>query len=412
MAAINEVVVIDAIRTPTGKAGWGGKKQGQLSPISAQSVGALILDELVGRVQKKAPQFNPHEIEDIAFGCLSQIGDQGMNLARMATLASQLPYDAAGWTLNRYCNAGLQAINSMAQAIMVGAGDIMIAAGIEMMSRYGMGSDFEVVTAANWPVELDSRASERGGFSIMGVCAEIVADMYELHKEEMDRFGLWSHQKALKAMEDEKAYKKRVIPINVAGSGKSPIYAKKDESPRPKCLLDPDAAYADIKNLPPRFRENGKVTAGNSSGIVDGGAGVMLMSASKAKNLGLKPMVRVRSMAVAGSDPNVMLLGPIPAMKKALSRANLTMDDIGVFEPNEAFASPVLAFCKEFGLAFDDPRINPTGGAIAIGHPIGCSGVLYFTEMLHWMVNNNVKYGLQTLCGGGGIGIATIVELV
>jgi len=225
----------------------------------------------------------------------------------------------------------------------------------------------------------------------------------------LDNFGLWSQQKAVKAIRDEEWYKKKIIPVIIEREGKR-ITVDKDEPPRVFALESPEVAYQKMKELEPRFKENGKITAGNSSGIVDGAAATLLMSKQKANELGLEPMVTIRSMAVSGSEPVIMLLGPIPAMKKALARARITFNDIDVWEPNEAFASPVLAFCQEFSLDYNSPKINPTGGAIAIGHPIGCSGVLYFTEMVHWMVRHNLKWGLQTLCGGGGVGIATTVE--
>jgi acetyl-CoA acetyltransferase family protein len=241
----------------------------------------------------------------------------------------------------------------------------------------------------------------------------MVAEKYDLSREDMDKFGLWSNQKAIAALRDEEWYRKRIVPIKVEVEDEPTTIVDKDEPPYAKCLDEPEAAYEKMTKLEPRFKkleEGGRVTAGNSSKIVDGAAACMLMSKEKAKELGLKPMVTIRSMAVGGSEPKIMLLGPIPAMNKALARAGITMEDVEVFEPNEAFASPVLAFCKEFGMAYDDPRINPTGGAIAIGHPIGASGVIYFTEMAHWMVRNDLTWGLQTLCGGGGVGIATVVE--
>lgn len=407
---LREVVVVEAVRTPTGRSGWAGAaKGGVFADVSAQHLLATALRGLVKRVMEKSSSFDPREIEDVAVGCLSQIGEQGLNVGRIGVLAADLPDEVAGWTVNRYCNAGLQAINSQAHALMCGAGDIAIAAGVESMSHYSMGSDFMVAGQAGLPATLHPRAMERGALNPMGVSAQMVADRYGLSREDMDRFGLWSHQKAVRAMREEEWYRKRIIPVEVEGEGGTRL-VERDEPPREQALDDPEAAYAKMAALPPRFKEGGTVTAGNSSAIVDGAAAVMLMTAEKAEKLGLELYARILSTAVAGSEPLIMLLGPIPAMRKALDRAGITMDDVDVFEPNEAFASPVLAFCKEFGLGFDDPRINPTGGAIAIGHPIGCSGVLYFTEMVHWMARHNLKYGLQTLCGGGGVGIATVVD--
>jgi len=410
---LKEVVIVEAVRTPTGRSGWAGAaKGGAFSNVSAQHLLVAALRGLVDRVKEKAADFDEASIEDVAVGCLSQIGEQGLNVGRIGVLAADLPDVVAGWTVNRYCNAGLQAIDSQAHALMCGAGEIAIAAGVESMSHYAMGSDFTVAGQAGLPTTLHPRAVERGALNPMGVSAQMVADRYELAREDMDRFGLWSHQKAAQAMRDDQWYRKRVVPVEVDGEGGEKVIVDKDEPPRAQALDDPDAAYQKMASLAPRFKEGGTVTAGNSSAIVDGAAAVMLMTAEKAEGLGLEPLARIVSTAVAGSEPLIMLLGPIPAMRKALERAGITMDDIDVFEPNEAFASPVLAFCTELGLDFDDPRINPTGGAIAIGHPIGCSGVLYFTEMVHWMARNNLRYGLQTICGGGGVGIATVVERV
>lgn len=407
---LREVVVVDAVRTPTGRSGWAGAaKGGVFSDVSAQHLLVTALRGLIDRVKEKAPDFDEVAIEDVAVGCLSQIGEQGLNVGRVGVLAADMPEEVAAWTVNRYCNAGLQAINSQAHALMCGAGDIAIAAGVENMSHYGMGSDMQAAMQAGMPVSIHPRAIERFALAPMGASAQMLADRYELAREDMDRFALWSHQKAVQAMRDREWYEKRIVPVEVESDGEKVVVAE-DEPPRAQAVDDPEAALAKISALPPRFRDDGTVTAATSSAIVDGAGAVMLMTADKAEELGLEPMVRIVSTAVAGSEPLIMLLGPVPAMRKALERARITMDDVNVFEPNEAFVPPVLAFCIEFGLDFDDPRINPTGGACAIGHPIGCSGVLYFTEMVHWMARNDLKYGIQTLCGGGGVGIATVVE--
>lgn len=410
MGGLREVVVVDAVRTPTGKSGWAGmEKRGAFSEVSAQHLLATVLRKLVDIVKEKSSSFDEKQIEDVAVGCLSQIGEQGMNIGKLGALAAGLPDETAGWSINRYCPSGLQAINSQAQALMCGCGEVAIAAGVESMSHYAMGSDFQAALSAGLPASLHPLAEKRGALTLMGTAAEMVAEKWKLSREDQDRLGLWSHQKAVRAMRETEWYRKRVVPVEVEKEGKTTA-VERDEPPRAPALDDPDAAYEKMRALEPRFKEGGTVTAGNSSGIVDGAAATMLMTREKADELGLEPMVKFKSMAVAGSDPVIMLEGPIPAMRKALTRAGLTMDDIEVWEPNEAFASPVIAFCKEFKVAFDDPRINPTGGAIAIGHPIGCTGVLYFTEMVHWMVRKNLRYGLQALCGGGGVGIATVVE--
>ena len=409
MPELREVVVVDAVRAPTGRAGWGGKKQGVFHDVSAQTMLANVMAELIRRVQAKAPAFDVGDIEDIAVGCGNQIGEQA-RIGWLVRIALGLPAEVAGWTMERACPASLQAINAQAQAIMCGHGDVMIAGGVEMMSRYPLGSNLDAAVKAGIPVLSDPRVAERG-FVLMGVAAEMVAERYDLSREAMDRFGLWSQQKAVQAVRDREWYQRRVVPITVERDGQA-VVVERDEGLREEAVDDPEAAWERMSRLEPRFKENGLVTAGSSSGIVDGAAAVMLMSREKADELGLEPMVRVRSVAVGACDPVIMLLGPIPAMRKALARGDLTMSDMDVIETNEAFASPVLAQCLEFGLAFDDPRINPTGGAIAIGHPIGGSGALYFTEMVHHMVRHDLRYGIQTLCGGGGQAAATIVERV
>lgn len=409
---MKKCVVVDAVRVPIGKSGWNGmKKGGQFAQVSAQVLLGSVVAELVKRVKSRSSAFDLKEIDDIAVGCLSQIGEQGGNIGRLVVFLADLPEEVAGMTIDRYCNAGLQAINSMAQAIISGCGDIMIAAGVEHMSHYPLMSSISAAEAAGLPVMISDKIYERNVFVPMGVAADLVAKKYNITREECDKFALWSHQKATKAMRDKEWYSKRIAPISIPQSDGTTKIVEVDETVRTQSLDEPDAAYSKLTTLEPRFTTDGVHTAGNSSQIADGAAATMLMSEEKADELGLKPMATIKSMAVAGDDPTIMLLGPIPAMKKALKRAgNLRMEDMEIIEPNEAFASPPLAFAKEFGYALDDPRVNPTGGAIALGHPIGASGVIYFTEMVYEMQRKNLRYGIQTLCGGGGVGIATVVE--
>ena len=420
---VREVVVVEAIRLPVGKSSRAqmDKYGGYYRNMSSQDMLAVILESVVDRVQAKSSAFDAHEIEDVHVGILTQIGDQGGNIARVAQLmARNIPDVVAAATVNRYCNAGLQAINTCTNAIKVGDGDIMIAAGVENLTHYSMGIDIQLGTF----IDVDqiyahfsprmSDLQERMSF-VQGESAEQVAEKYDLSREDMDKFGLWSHQKATKTMRDKEAYEKRVVPIDVEieqpdGSTDEQTISE-DQTIRSICLDDPDTAWNQMCGLQPVFREEGRVTAGNSSQISDGASAVMLMAREKADELGLKPMVKILSTAVAGDDPQLMLTGPIPAMERALKRAgDLTMADMHCIEPNEAFASPCLAFAKHFDYEFDDPRVNPYGGAIAIGHPIGASGVQFFANMVHYLVNTNQRYGIQTLCGGGGVGIATVVE--
>lgn len=419
MPELRECVVIDGVRTPIGKSGWKGmEKGGMFANTSAQDLAGAAMSHLIKKVQKKCGAFNPAEIEDCAMGCLSQIGEQAGNLGRLIPLLVDLPEEIAGWTVDRYCNAGLQAINAQAHAIMVGSGDIMIAGGVEHMSHYPMGSA-RLTTQGKYPFMKNRMFKMKKSFIMMGQSAELVAQKYGLTREDLDNFGAWSHQKAVTAMRDKEWYKQRIAPVetlvkrvNETGEKvKETIIRDTDETPRTIYLDNPEVAREKLQKLKPRFNYGNNVcTAGNSSQIVDGAAAVLLMSREKADELGLKPMASIVSTAVAGSEPIIMLLGPIPAQQKALKRAGKTMDDMQIIEPNEAFASPCLAFAKEFNYAFQDPRVNPTGGAIAIGHPIGASGVIYFIEMVWEMVRQNMKWGIQTLCGGGGVGIATVVK--
>ncbi len=417
--------MVDSIRLPVGKSSRAqmDKLGGYYRNSSSQDMLIHVLESLVDRIQTKSSTFDAHEIEDVHVGILSQIGDQGGNIARIAQLmARNIPDIVAGATVNRYCNAGLQAINTCTNAIKVGDGDIMIAAGVENLTHYSMGIDFQIGTFIDVEqihAQFSERMSdlqERMSF-VQGESAEQVADKYDLSREDMDKFGLWSHQKATQGMRDSELYEKRVVPVEVEIENRDGTMETKtvtrDQTIREICLDDPETAWEQMERLNPVFREEGRVTAGNSSQISDGASAVMLMAREKADELGLKPLVRILSTAVAGDDPQLMLTGPIPAMERALARAdNLTMEEMHCIEPNEAFASPCLAFAKHFDYSFEDPRVNPYGGAIAIGHPIGASGVQFFTNMVHYLVNTNQRYGIQTLCGGGGVGIATVVERV
>ena len=434
MGKLNECVVIDTIRTPIGKSGRSqmAKLGGAFRECSAQDLLVTVIQKLVERTKEKCPDFDPKEIEDCHVGCLSQIGEQGGNIGRLAVLLSGLPHEIAGATVDRYCNAGLQAINTCTNAIKVGDGDIMIAAGIESMTHYRMGITFEITSKVkNFPVIYSQKMMDLMKIFVpQGESAEMICDRYGFTREQMDKFGAWSHVKATKAMRNEEEYSKRVVPVTFlkkftdekmkpiideqTGKQKEELVTvTKDQTVRPGYLDEPEKYWQTLKSLKPVFRspkKGGRVTAGNSSQIVDGAGATLLMSEEKAESLGLKPMARVLSTAVAGDEVKIMLTAPVPASRKALKRADIKVDDLDCIEPNEAFASPCLAFCKDLGYDFDDPRQNPTGGAISIGHPIGASGVVYFTEMIHYLNNNNKRYALQMMCGGFGVGIATVVE--
>jgi acetyl-CoA acyltransferase len=293
---------------------------------------------------------------------------------------------------------------------MVGDGDIMVCGGVEIMSHYGMMSDIQVALDANYPVRLSSRLDEGGITVPQGVCAEMISADQGHTREDLERFGRWSMQKAIES-EQKGWFADHIIPFEFAWEDVT-RKVEKDEVLRAKAVTDPEGYLQDLMALATPFKENGLVSAGNSSQIVDGAAAVLLMSRDKAEALGLEPLCRIASCAVAGGEPVPMLLAPIPAVKKALKRAGKTIDDLDIIEPNEAFASPLLQFADELGYDRFDPRVNPTGGAIALGHPIGASGAMYFGEMVHHLKRTGGRAGLQMICGGGGIGIATVVERI
>ncbi|MEW6184551.1 MAG: thiolase family protein [Thermodesulfobacteriota bacterium] len=411
MAKLQEVVVVEAVRSAIGKSGRKGmEKKGQLCQASAQELLANTMRGMLDRVHARSPKFDEKEIENVIIGCLSQIGEQAANIARISSLLAGIPEEAAGCTVNQYCNAGLKAINIAAHEIMVGEGDIAVCGGVELMSHYPMMSDIEVAVQANYPVRLTPRLQE-GGLSVpQGMCAEIISSDQKHTREDLERFGLWSMQKAVEA-ERKGWYADHIIPFEFSWEGIN-YQVVKDEVLRPKAIEDPEAYLQNLMTLPTPFKENGLVSPGNSSQIVDGAGAVLLMSGKKAEALGLEPLCRIVSCAVAGGAPVPMLLAPIPAARKALQRAGKTIDDLDIIEPNEAFASPLLQFADDLGYDRHDPRVNPTGGAIALGHPIGASGVIYFGEMAHHLKRTGGRAGLQMICGGGGVGIATVVERV
>ncbi len=411
MAGLKEVVVIDAVRSAIGKSGWKGmEKGGQLCQASAQDLMANTLRGLLNRIHSRCPKFNEAEIENVLIGCLSQIGEQGANIARIASLLAGIPKEVAACTVNQYCNSGLKAIAIAAHEIMVGEGEMILCGGVEIMSHYGMLSDIQVAIQANYPVRMSPRLTEIGMAVPQGVCAEMISEAQGHTREDLERFGMWSMQKAIEA-ERKGWFSDHIIPFEFTYEGVT-RKVEKDEVLRPKAVEDPDAYFRDLMALPTPFKPNGLVSPGSSSQIVDGAAAVLLMSGAKAEALGLEPLCRIVACAVAGGDPVPMLLAPIPAVRKALKRAGKTMDEMDILEPNEAFASPLFQYADELGYDRFDPRINPTGGAIALGHPIGATGALYFGEMVHHLKRIRGKAGLQMLCGGGGVGIAIVVEAV
>lgn len=400
---MTDVVIVDAIRTPVGALG------GSLSSVRPDDLAALVIKEIVQR-----NKLDPALVEEVIFGCANQAGEDNRNVARMAALLAGLPVEVAGITVNRLCASGLNAINQAARAIKAGEGDVYIAGGVESMSRapYSIpkaesGFSFGNLTA--WDTALGWRypnplIKEKYGTESMGETAEnIAAERPHITREKQDAFAYRSHRCAIEAMDSGRFAQEIVAVIIPQKKGEVKIIAS-DERPRR------DTTVESLAKLKPAFKkEGGTVTAGNSSGLNDGAAALLIMSEEKANTLDLKPLARVVASAAAGVPPRVMGIGPVPATRKALQRAGLQMNDIGLVELNEAFAIQSLAVIED--LELDPEIVNVNGGAIAIGHPLGCSGARLVTTLVHEMrLRGDVKYGLATLCVGVGQGEATILE--
>lgn len=396
------VVIVDVIRTPIGRYG------GALKDIRPDDLAAMVLVELM----RRNPAVDPSVVEDVILGCANQAGEDNRNVARMALLLAGFPDAVAGGTVNRLCGSGLMAVNQVAHAIMAGEAEIYIAGGVESMTRAPFvmpkaGAAFsrnaEIYdTTIGWRFTNPKLAKLHYPYS-MGETAENVAEKYKIGREAQDAFALDSQQKTAQAVA-RGFFEKEILPVVIQEkSGETKI--TKDEHPRA------DTTMAQLAKLKPAFREGGTVTAGNSSGVNDGACALLLMSEAKAKELGLTPRARIVSTAVAGVDPACMGLGPIPATRKALRRANLSVDDLDVVELNEAFAAQSLACIRDLGL--NPERVNPNGGAIALGHPLGMSGARLLTTLINALEENQKsRYGLATMCIGVGQGIATVIEKV
>jgi 3-oxoadipyl-CoA thiolase len=398
-----DAVIIDAIRTPIGALG------GILASVRPDDMAALVIKEIVAR-----NQLDPALVEEVIFGCANQAGEDNRNIARMAALLAGLPVDVAGVTVNRLCASGLNAINQAARAIKAGEGDVYIAGGVESMSRapYSIpkaeaGFSFGNLTA--WDTALGWRypnpiMKEKHGTHSMGETAENIAkERPHITREKQDTFSLQSHQRAIAAI-DSGRFAQEIVPVSIPQKKGEPKLVDTDERPRRDTTLE------SLAKLKPAFaKEGGTVTAGNSSGLNDGAAAVLIMSEEKTNALNLKPLARMVSSAAAGVPPRVMGYGPIPAARKALQRAGLQMKDISLVELNEAFAVQSLAVMED--LELDPAIVNVNGGAIAIGHPLGCSGARLVTTLVHEMkLRRNVRFGLATLCVGVGQGEATVME--
>ncbi|MDX1436513.1 MAG: acetyl-CoA C-acetyltransferase [Anaerolineales bacterium] len=402
-----EAVIVDAVRTPIGAHG------GALAAVRPDDLGALVLKALIERTG-----VDPALVEEVYMGCANQAGEDNRNVARMSTLLAGFPVEVPAVTFNRLCASGLNAVNQAARAIRVGEGEVYIAGGLESMSRapysvpkgergYPWGNLTMWDTTLGWRYP-NQALKEQYGNDSMGETAENVFDLHEISREEQDAFSLESHRRAIDAI-DSGRFDSEIVPVSIPQRKGDPLVVDTDERPRR------DSSMEKLAKLKTAFRRNGTVTAGNSSGINDGAAAVLLMSEEKAQELGLKPLARVLASAAAGVDPRTMGLGPIPASRKALARAGLTIDDIGLIELNEAFAVQALAVMQELGMRHEITNVN--GGAVALGHPLGCSGARILTTLLHEMrrrapSEQKPYYGLATLCVGVGQGEATVVEYI
>ncbi len=397
-----EAWIVDAVRTPIGRYG------GALSTVRPDDLAAAVVRAVVDR-----SGIDPSLVEDVILGCANQAGEDNRNVARMAVLLAGLPVEVAGQTVNRLCGSGLQAINSAAHAIGAGDGDVFIGGGVESMTRapyvmakpeaaFDRGNREAYDTTLGWRFLNPKLAEQHYPYS-MGETAENVAERWEVGRDLQDAFALRSHQRAVAAIEEGR-FDDQIVPIAVPQKKGEPVIVSRDEAPRA------DTSPEALAKLRAAFREDGTVTAGNSSGINDGASAVLLVEAARARELGLRPMARVVSTAVAGVDPAVMGIGPVPATRKALARAGLTAADLDLVELNEAFASQSIVCINELGL--DPDKVNVDGGAIALGHPLGSSGGRLVTMLVHQLRRTGGRYGLATMCIGVGQGIATIVERI
>jgi acetyl-CoA acyltransferase len=392
---MKEAVVVSAVRTAVGKA-----PRGILKDTRPDDVAAIVVKEALARV----PGLKAEEVDDVVLGCAFPESDQGLNLARIVAIRAGFPYTVPGQTVNRFCTSGLQAIATAAYEIMVGATEVMIAGGVEFMSQVPIMG----LTPSPNPYLVEHNPQV---YTSMGLTAENVAEKFGISREDQDRFALSSHQKAAKAIREGK-FKEEIIPIlakvkEIKDDGTvvvKEVIFDTDEGVRFDASLEAMAA------LKPVFKAKGTVTAGNASQTSDGAAALVLMSREKAEQMGVKPMATFRSFAVAGVPPEIMGIGPAYAVPKALKQAGLTLDQIGLIELNEAFASQSLYVIRHLGLNLDILNVN--GGAIAVGHPLGCTGAKLTTGLLYEMKRRNVRYGLVTMCIGGGMGAAGIFERI
>lgn len=383
-------VIVDAVRTP------GGKRGGKLKDWHPVDLAAEVLKEIV-----KRNNIDPALVDDVIIGCVSQTGEQSLNVGRNALLAAGFPEHVPGMTIDRQCGSSQQAVHFAAQGVMAGVYDIVIAGGVESMTRVPMGITMQQGPGLPFGPAMLKRYDN--GIVPQGISAEMIAERWDLTRDEIDQLASDSHQRAARATEEGR-FDREIVPIEVANEDGATELMTRDEGIRPTTTVE---ALAGLK---PVFKEDGMVTAGNSSQITDGAAAVLVMSEEKARDLGLEPRARFKAFAVVGVDPVIMLTGPIPATEKVLDKAGMKLEDIDLFEVNEAFAPVIAAWLRETGADWGKTNVN--GGAMALGHPLGASGAKLMTTLLHEMERRGARYGLQTMCEGGGMANATILELV
>jgi acetyl-CoA acyltransferase len=386
---MTNAVIVDAIRTPL------GRRNGKLKEWHPVDLAAEVLNALVDRTG-----LDPALVDDVVMGCVMQVGEQAANVARNAVLAAGWPEHVPGTTVDRQCGSSQQAAHFAAQGVIAGAYDVVVAAGVEVMTRVPMGSSFaDGKFGFPFGPAIGRRYAEQGGLVPQGISAELIADKWDISRDDMDAFGARSQQRAARATVEGR-FEREILPVRGADGDTVTV----DEGLR-------DTTIESLAKLKPSFRseeEGGRVTAGNSSQITDGASALLIMSEERAAALGMTPRARFVEFALAGADPRLMLTAPIPATHKVLERAGMAIDDIDLVEINEAFASVVLAWEKEFHP--DMERVNVNGGAIALGHPLGCSGARLMTTLLNELERSGGRYGLQTMCEGGGMANATILE--
>lgn len=400
----NEAYIVAGVRTAIGNFG------GTLAPVRADDLAAHVLEALL----KKVPDLDPSAIEDVILGCANQAGEDNRNVARMALLLAGYPISVGGETVNRLCASGMSAAVNAARAIQVGAGDIYVAGGVEHMTRgpwvlskssAPFGRDQQLYDSSFGWRFINPKLDELYGTDPMGMTAENLAEMHRISREDQDQFSVWSQEKALIA-QNAGILAQEIASLSIPRKKQDPLVFDKDEFMRPGTTLDTLGA------LKPAFKKDGSVTAGNASGLNDGAAALLLASDQGLKNHNLKPIARIVSAAVSGVEPRIMGIGPVEASRKALERAGLTLDQMDVLELNEAFAAQVLACTRTMGLDDRDSRINPNGGAIALGHPLGMSGSRILLAAANQLQRTGGKYALVTMCIGVGQGYATVIERV